>query len=218
VPSQRPLALLPINCLVVARSSAFHPSSMVRHISSDVKEVALSMCLQGLSDSAIRQYTGIGRRSMTRFRTAYHNNALPSLLPLEFGRPRMLNAIQVKVCLLFFHPGSHLTGTQYLCDVVARQPDMSLAELKAEIFEIYTVDVSMQTVWRCLQREGYTMKIVSFHSSFCPHQPHSKNNRPHVPLLSEMSKIMRSTRPSSLPISARSSSSSQTRVTSIDSL
>jgi hypothetical protein len=37
---------------------------------------------------------------------------------------------------------------------------MSLAELTAELFEIYNVDVSMPTVSRALQREGYTMKIV----------------------------------------------------------
>jgi hypothetical protein len=47
-----------------------------------------------------------------------------------------------------FHPGSHLTGTQYLCNIIVRQPDMSLAELTAELFEIYNVDVSMPTVSR----------------------------------------------------------------------
>jgi transposase len=144
-------------------SPTYIPSSMVRRISNNVKEVALSMYHQGLSDSAIHQYTGISMRSMVRLRSASRNHAFPSSLPVGFGRPRVLNSIQVKVCTQIFHPGSHLTGIQYLCDVIVRQPDMSLAELKAELSEVYNVDVSMPTVLRSLQREGYTMKIVGFH-------------------------------------------------------
>ena len=41
-----------------------------------------------------------------------------------------------------------------------RQPDMSLAEMQTELREACAVEVSVQTVLRTLQREGYTMKTV----------------------------------------------------------
>jgi hypothetical protein len=77
---------------------------MVPHISNDVKEVALSMSRQGLSDSMIHQYTGISKRSMVRLRDAYRNYAFPGSLLVGFGWPRTLNGIQVKVCMQFFIP------------------------------------------------------------------------------------------------------------------
>ena len=42
-----------------------------RHISDELKEMALSMSLQGLHDSDIREYTGISERSLKRFRSTY---------------------------------------------------------------------------------------------------------------------------------------------------
>ena len=50
--------------------------------------------------------------------------------------------------------------TQFLCDCVERQPDSTLAELQTELREICGVEVSIQTITRSLQREGYTMKTV----------------------------------------------------------
>ncbi len=49
---------------------------------------------------------------------------------------------------------------QFLCDSVACQPDVALVELQAELREACDVEVSLQTVARSLQREGYTMKTV----------------------------------------------------------
>ena len=70
-----------------------------RHISSDLKEMALSMSLQGLRDSDVREYAGISERSLKRFRSNFRRfgGVLPPPL-IDPGRPRILSAIQVKVC------------------------------------------------------------------------------------------------------------------------
>jgi len=41
------------------------------YISDKLKEMALSMSLQGLHDSDIREYTGISEWSLKRFRSTY---------------------------------------------------------------------------------------------------------------------------------------------------
>ena len=70
-----------------------------RHISDDLKEMALSMSLQGLSDSEIREYTGISERSLKRLQSTYRAIGAVSCKPLDSGRPRVLTAIEVKVRL-----------------------------------------------------------------------------------------------------------------------
>jgi len=116
-----------------------------RHISDDLKETALAMSLQGIGDSEIREYTGISERSLKRLRHTYRNTGAVSAKPDVVGRPRMLTAMEVK----------------FLCDCVARQPDMALSELQAELREACAIDTSIQTIARSLQREGYTMKTVT---------------------------------------------------------
>jgi hypothetical protein len=63
--------------------------------------------------------------------------------------------------------GTRQTGTQFLCDTIARQPDISLTELKMELFETYNINVSLLTVMRSLKREGYTMKMVFLLPIYC---------------------------------------------------
>ena len=79
-----------------------HPLIVRRHISQDLKEAALSMSLQGLTDSVIRQYTGISECSMVRLCNSYQQPAHPS--PVPAGWPRVLSAIQVKVCMQSSNP------------------------------------------------------------------------------------------------------------------
>ncbi|KAH9020567.1 hypothetical protein EDB85DRAFT_2152985 [Lactarius pseudohatsudake] len=71
---------------------------MVRRYSKDVKDLALSMSLQGLRDSEIHEITGISVRSLKRFRKTHRQTGgVPSPPPIDNGRPRMLSAIQVKL-------------------------------------------------------------------------------------------------------------------------
>ena len=75
----------------------------------------------------------------------------------------MLTTMEVKVCsnVSRLSHGHHLTLIlQFLCNCVERQPDVALSELKNELFQVFKIDVSVQTVARSLQWEGYTMKTV----------------------------------------------------------
>ena len=115
-----------------------------RHISDELKEMALAMTLQGLSDSDVHTLTGISVRSLKRLRSTHRLTGAVSRRPLVPGRPRNLTSMQ----------------KQFLCDSVERKPDMSLAELQTELREVCGMETSVQTVARTLQREGYTMKTV----------------------------------------------------------
>ena len=135
------------------------------HISVEVKELALSLSLQGLSDSEIHEYTGISKQTIQRVRSLHRrtgNVAAPP--PLNIGRPRTLASTQILVRLQYLCPVHCLTDTaQYLRDCIERQADMSLVELQNELHEVFDIDVSLPTILRSLQREGYTMKTVRFY-------------------------------------------------------
>ncbi|KAH9027068.1 hypothetical protein EDB85DRAFT_1976642 [Lactarius pseudohatsudake] len=121
---------------------------MVHQYSNDIKDLALSMSLQGLRDSEICGLTGISVQSLKRFRQTHRETGgVPSLPPIDNGRPRTLTAIQVK----------------FLRDSVDRQPNVLLVELQVELWEACGTEVSLSTVLHSLQREGYTMKTVCLH-------------------------------------------------------
>ncbi len=88
----------------------FH--SMVRqHIPKELKEMALSMSLQGLCDSDIRKYTGISASMLKRLCSALRTGSLFPPPPINRGRPQVLTAIQIKVRMLYLGPGCCLTLT-----------------------------------------------------------------------------------------------------------
>jgi hypothetical protein len=66
-----------------------------RHFSDGVKEMVLSMSLQGVSDMKIREYTGINDRSLRRWQSTYLGTGRVSRE--SPGRSRMLNSIEAKV-------------------------------------------------------------------------------------------------------------------------
>lgn len=68
-----------------------------RHIPDEVKEMALSMSLQGLQDSEIHEFTGISVRSLKRLRKSHRETGTVTRKPLVPGRQRTLTAIEVKV-------------------------------------------------------------------------------------------------------------------------
>jgi hypothetical protein len=70
-----------------------------RHISDELKETALSMSLQGLTDPEIREYTGISERSIKRMRSTFRDTGAFSR-PSP-GRFRMLSSMEAKVCDTF---------------------------------------------------------------------------------------------------------------------
>ena len=68
-----------------------------RHISDDMKEMALSLSLQGITDSEIRELMGISERSLKQLRSAYRSVGASSAKPIDPGRPRVLTAMAVQV-------------------------------------------------------------------------------------------------------------------------
>lgn len=156
-----------------------------RRISDELKEMALSMSLQGLTDAEVHEFTGISVRSLKRLRSTHRLTGGVSRKPIAPGRPRDLTSMQ----------------KQYLCDCVERQPDISLSELQTDLREVCGVDTSVQTVARSLQREGFTMKTVR--PSFLPwSNTHPNYCRSRGLLWSEMSRIEKSSGGSSTPTTA----------------
>src|SRR6266404_996667 len=73
------------------------PLMVHRHISNDLKETALSMSLQGLPDSEIRELTRISEHSLKRLRKTYRETGKTSCGPFTEGRPCILSSMEVKV-------------------------------------------------------------------------------------------------------------------------
>ena len=67
-----------------------------RFISDEIKEVALSMSFQGLSDQEISHFTGISTRALRRLRKLHRETGAVSRR--SPGRFRLLTAIEAKVC------------------------------------------------------------------------------------------------------------------------
>jgi transposase len=68
-----------------------------RYISDELKEMALSMSLQGLRDLDIHEYTGISVRSLKRLRRTHRQTGEVSRKPIAPGRPRDLTSMHRKV-------------------------------------------------------------------------------------------------------------------------
>jgi hypothetical protein len=83
-----------------------------RHISAELKELAVSMSLQGLHASDIQEYTGISVWSIKRFRSLHRRTGnIVAPLPINIEWPRVLTAIHITVCLHYLGPGCCLIVT-----------------------------------------------------------------------------------------------------------
>ncbi len=75
-----------------------------RHIPKELKEMALSMSLQGLRDLEIPEYIGVSVPMLKKLRSAHRTGDLFPPPPIDRGRPRMLTAVQVKVRIQYLSP------------------------------------------------------------------------------------------------------------------
>ena len=82
-----------------------------RHIPDHLKEMALSMSLQGLCDSEIREHTGISEQSLKRIRRTHCATGEVSNKPTTPGRQRILTAMEVKVCHISVYQTAVLMST-----------------------------------------------------------------------------------------------------------
>ena len=118
LPSQLPSCHSPL--------PSISPTSLMvrRHISNDLKEMALSMSLQGLSDSDIREYTGISERSLKRLRSTYRATGTVSRKALDTGRPRVLTSVEVKVRRNILRINHKLTVLSFFAIVLSVPPTL----------------------------------------------------------------------------------------------
>ena len=72
-----------------------------RHISDEIKEMAIAMSLQGICDAEVSGFTGISPRSLKQLRSTHRRIFTVSCKPIDPGRPRtVLTSVDVNVCLL----------------------------------------------------------------------------------------------------------------------
>ena len=69
------------------------------HISDELKQMALSMSLQGLPDSKVHKFMGISVWSLKQLQSTYCKTEGVSHKPIAPGRPCMLTAMDRKVHL-----------------------------------------------------------------------------------------------------------------------
>jgi transposase len=74
-----------------------------RAISRELKEKALRLSFRGLSDATIQDYLGISKCTMRRLRQLYRQTGEVVRVPLLSGRPRLLDGLDVQVCLFLSH-------------------------------------------------------------------------------------------------------------------
>ena len=72
-----------------------------RYISREIKEAALKMSQEGVSDNLIKQYLGISERAMRRLRATHRETGEVVRVPVCPGRPRALDGLDARVCSLF---------------------------------------------------------------------------------------------------------------------
>lgn len=72
--------------------------TMRRHIPKEYKEIAIHMSLnEDVSDKDIRCYVGISQRAMRRLRQTYRETGEVVRTPLDAGRPRLMDSLDVAV-------------------------------------------------------------------------------------------------------------------------
>jgi hypothetical protein len=69
-----------------------------RHISDELKEMALSMSLQGLRDFEVHEFTGISVQSVRRLRSTHCQIGEVSRKPIAPSQPRALTPMHRQVC------------------------------------------------------------------------------------------------------------------------
>src|SRR6266702_5782801 len=74
-----------------------------RFISREIKEKALELSLRGVADATIRDCLGISQCTLRRLRQKYRQTGEVVQVPLCPGRPRLLDGLDVRVCLFSFN-------------------------------------------------------------------------------------------------------------------
>jgi len=101
-----------------------------RHIPNALKEMVLSLSLQGLRESEVQECTGNSVRTLKRLQSTHRNSPAQ---PTCHGSATRTHCDRSKGMLQHFQTGHHLDYIQSLCDCVEHQPDIALTELQTEL-------------------------------------------------------------------------------------
>ena len=110
----------------------------------------------------ISAYTGVSVRCIRRIlRYYFENGRLQTSKPRD-GRKRKLRDIDANVSVSFLLNINYLLYSQYMLETVLRNtPDVYLDEIQQMILYNCGQEVSKSTIWRTLERAGFTLKKVS---------------------------------------------------------
>ena len=77
--------------------------SNYRYIPPEQKQLLVTMHIRGTSITNIEKSTGINARTIRRVLKLWKDTGRVIRQPLEPGRPRVLNSLEVEVCTLLRH-------------------------------------------------------------------------------------------------------------------
>ncbi|RXW12687.1 hypothetical protein EST38_g13170 [Candolleomyces aberdarensis] len=115
-----------------------------RHITKEVKQLVVVMSMY-LRSRQIAEITGISRRTVNRVLGLYRTTGSVVRVPLQPGRPRVLNSLHVA----------------YLESLIERTPDLYLSELQEQLEDAYGISVSEYTITTSLKRAGFSRKKMT---------------------------------------------------------
>lgn len=101
----------------------------------------------GMSVTDIVSSTGLAKRTVQRIFSQYANTGTILRTPQD-PQSRVRSTLNAE-------------DLSYLQSYLRRTPDAYLVELKQQLEDNAGVSVSISTLWRALQRMGYTLKKVS---------------------------------------------------------
>lgn len=134
-----------------------------KEISEDLRWCVIRMA-SVLAIDTISVYTNISRRQILRILSCYRQTgqALDPERTSKTGRKHHLSSVELAVssCLSIKVQRMLTLCVQFLQNEVKGTCDAYLDELRKELEGVTGNKVSDSTIWRALQRSGYTMKKV----------------------------------------------------------
>lgn len=114
-----------------------------------------------MSTSEISRVLHISARAVRRVLHLWRTEGVVARTPLQVGRPRKLDALDLAVSLSPNHArGARAYVCQFLEGCIERTPDIYLTELQDELEEARGIHVSTMVISSSLHRRGYTRKKV----------------------------------------------------------
>ena len=135
-------------------------------ISEDLRWAVVRMA-SVLKIEDVVAYSGVSRSKVYEILALHREtrNVVRQVDSRRLGHPRHLSLQDVTVSSLSsIHTNSY--SVQFLHSMLDKRCDLYLSELQSSLLEMCGISVSQSTVWKALQRSGYTMKKVNLVSTF----------------------------------------------------